>query len=239
LYDEISSSTTFEDGRYKVSLPWKEFHGPLPHNYHLSLRRLKSLLRRLKQTPNLLKEYDSIIRDQMESGIVESVAEPNLTPNQVHYLPHHAVVRSDKSTTKLRIVYDASARSDGPSLNDCLHKGPKFNQLILDILLRFRAHRIALTADVEKAFLMVSIAEGDRDVLRFLWVKNIETEPPEVCVLRFTRVVFGVSASPFLLNATIKCHLEHHQNTHPDLVKRLVESTYVDDIVTAWCRHRG
>ena len=73
-------------------------------------------------------------------------------PAQVHYLPHHAVIRRDKSTTKLRIVYDASSRSDGPSLNDCLYKGPKFNQLILDLLLRFRSYKVALTADLEKAF---------------------------------------------------------------------------------------
>ena len=55
---------------------------------------------------------------------------------EVHYLPHHAVVRKDKATTKLRVVYNASARSNGPSLNDCLNPGPKFDQKILDILSR-------------------------------------------------------------------------------------------------------
>ena len=73
----------------------------------------------------------------------------------------------------MRVVYDASARSSGPSLNDCLYTGPKFNQKILDILLRFRTHRVTLTADIEKAFLMISMAEIDRDVLRFLWVENV------------------------------------------------------------------
>ena len=77
---------------------------------------------------------------------------------EVHYLPHHAVVRRDKTTTKLRVVYDASARSNGPSLNDCLNPGPKFDQKILDILSRFR---IAVTADIEKVFLMVSVAAKD------------------------------------------------------------------------------
>ena len=61
-----------------------------------------------------------------------------LTDGPIHYLPHHAVVRKDKSTTKVRVVYDASARSTGCSLNECLHKGPKFDQKILDILVRFR-----------------------------------------------------------------------------------------------------
>ena len=82
---------------------------------------------------------------------------------RLHYLPHHAVVRRDKETSKVRIVYDASAQSTRPSLNNCLYAGPKFNQKILDILLRLRLYKIPLTADIEKAFLMISIAEQDRD----------------------------------------------------------------------------
>jgi len=132
------------------------------------------------------------------------LARPSENATRVHYLPHHGVIRCDKETTKLRIVYDASAKAIGPCLNDCLHAGPKFDQKILDFLLRFRAHCVALTADIEKAFLMIAISEKDRDVLRFLWVDDITKEEPEPIALRFTRVVFGVSSSPFLLNATIR-----------------------------------
>ena len=141
--------------------------------------------------------------------------------SKVHYLPHHAVIRQDKQTTKLRIVFDALAKCDGPSLNECLYTGPKFDQSILDILLRFRTHQVALTADIEKAFLMVSISEQDRDVLRFLWVDDIKKDPPEACAFRFTCVVFGVSSSPFLLNATIHHHLEKHKLAFPNTVKIL------------------
>ena len=136
------------------------------------------------------------------------------------------------TTTKLRVVYDASAKSDGPSLNDCLHKGPKFNQLILDLLLRFRSYRIALTADVEKAFLMIAVNEQDRDVLRFIWVDDITKDEPKLQIYRFTRVVFGVSSSPFLLNATVKFHLENFIESHKAVVEHLLQSTYVDDIVS-------
>ena len=78
---------------------------------------------------------------------------------------------------------------------------------LFDVLLRFRVNQVALTSDIEKAFLMVGMAEEDRDVLRFLWVDAIDKPSPEIVVLRFTRVVFGVSSSPFLLNATIKHHI--------------------------------
>lgn len=210
LYDMFKKNVSFKDGRYEVSLPWKEFYDHLPDNYMLSLRRLEGLIKRLRQTPEILKEYNATIQDQIDKGIVEVVPDAGIAPEgRVHYLPHHAVIRHDKSTTKLRVVYNASARSGGPSLNDCLYTGPKFNQRIFDILIRFCAYRIALIADIEKAFLMISVKPGDRDALRFLWYNDLQSKEPEVTVLRFKRVVFGVSSSPFLLNATVRHHLMH------------------------------
>ena len=202
----------------------------LPDNYQLWLH---GLLCRLRQDPTVLEQYDSIIQDQIVQGIVQPVENPDVAEvGKVHYLPHHAVVRQDKETTKLRVVYDASAKSDGPSLNNCLYTGPKFDQRIMDILQRFHMHKIALTADIEKAFLMISMSEKDRDVLRFLWVDDILKDQPSVRVFRFTRVVFGVSSSPFLLNATVSHHLNKYSPSHPQLVKNLSQSTYVDDIVS-------
>lgn len=232
LYDDFASSITFKNGRYKVLLPWKDFHEPLPDNYLLSLKRLQGLLCRLRQDHAMLKEYDNTIKDQIAKGIVELVPSEKTNANRVHYLPHHPVVRRDKSTTKLRVVYDASARSNGPSLNECLYKGPKFQQLILDLLVRFRSYNVALTADVEKAFLMIAVDERDRDALRFIWVDDVTKAEPELRVYRFARVVFGVSASPFLLNATVKYHLEQFLESNEVIVKRLLQSTYVDDVIS-------
>ena len=233
VQEEFSENIHFKDGRYEVSLPWRESHPMLPDNYHLCEKRLQGLLRRLRQDPTVLREYDSIIQAQIGRGIVQEVeCLEHTTVGQVHYLPHHAVIRRDKETSKVRIVYDASAKYAGPSLNECLYAGPKFDQRILDILLRFRVHRVALAADIEKAFLMVSISEEDRDVLRFLWIDDITKGTPEIRSLRFARVVFGVSSSPFLLNATIKHHLDSHSASLPELVEKLSKSIYVDDIIT-------
>lgn len=143
-------------------------------------------------------EYDAVIGEQIENGIVERVSELETGKvGRVHYLPHHAVIRRHKETTKLRIVYDVSCKSSGASLNDCLFTGPSLTQKIVDIILRFRTHRKAFAGDIEKAFLNVSVAEEDRDVLRFLWVDDVRKEIPEIVMLRFARVVFGVSSSPF------------------------------------------
>ena len=79
---------------------------------------------------------------------------------------------------------------------------------------------------------MVSVDEPDRNVLRFIWVDDASKDPPDLKLYRFTRVVFGVSSSPFLLNATIRFHLERYLETNEGLVRQLLRSTYVDDIVS-------
>jgi hypothetical protein len=83
-------------------------------------------------------EIDILINEQLEQRIVESIPKEEQLSTDIHYLPHREVIRMDKETTKIRIVYVASARSNGPSLNDCLLAGPSLSHLIFDILIRFR-----------------------------------------------------------------------------------------------------
>ena len=222
-----------KDDRYEVSLPWREFHQLLPDNYTLSLRRLKGLLQRLRQDPRILQEYSTIIQDQIDKDIIKRVEQHDGHPTKVHYLPHHAAIRQDKNTTKVRIVYDASVRAQGPSLNDCLHTGPKFNQKILEILSRFRSYPVAWNADIEKGFLMISMSPDDRDAMRFLWVDNphYDSDNPNTVIYRFAWVVFGVSSSPYLLNSTIQYHFKQYLLQQPNIVEKLLESFYVDDLI--------
>ena len=126
VHDEFTTTVQQVEGRYEVQLPWREGHPVLHDNHQLSLKRLHGLMKRLKQDPAILHEYDATIKSQMQQGIVEIVKCTDEPPERVHYLPHHAVVRRNKETTKVRVVYDASARADGPSLNECLHVGPLY-----------------------------------------------------------------------------------------------------------------
>ncbi|XP_037509595.1 uncharacterized protein LOC119386346 [Rhipicephalus sanguineus] len=88
-------------------------------------------------------------------------------------MPHKEVIREQALTTKVRVVFDASSRARGcKSLNECLEKGDNLYQDLVKILLRFRTHPIAITADIEKAFLQISIKEEDRDAFRFLWFEE-------------------------------------------------------------------
>ena len=85
----------------------------------------------------------------------------------------------DRKTTKLRVVFDASSKCPGEvSLNDALYSGPNLLPLLFDILIRFRVHKVAITGDIEKAFLNVSIKLEQRNMLRFLWINSIKSDDP-------------------------------------------------------------
>ena len=116
-------------------------------------------------------------------------------------------------------------------MNDYLHTGPKFNQKILEILLRFPSYPVALTADIKKAFLMISMSPGDRGALRFLLVDNPHSDNPNTAVYRFARVVFVVSSTPYLLNSTIQYHLKQYLLQQPNIVEKLLESFYADYLI--------
>ena len=233
VYQQFEEEIRFTDGRYEVKLPWKPNHPVLPDNYFLSKRRLQGLLTKLKQDRELFEEYDSIIKTQEEMGIIERVSDEECTVGRTHYLPHHAVLRQDKATTKVRVVYDASAKTyHGVSLNNCLYEGPCLLKTVAEILVRFRMYPIALTSDIEKAFLMISIHNSDRDALRFLWYEDIDKSELELVTYRFCRVVFGVSCSPFLLNATLKKHVEGYTSKHGEVCNKILNSLYADDINT-------
>ena len=128
---------------YEVALPWKGGRFPESDGYNTCYNRLQSLHRKLLADPALLKEYDKIIRQQLEGGIIEQVRstkQPAESGNRVNYLPHHPVIRGDKDTTNVRVVYDGSAKNskEEKSLNDCLEIGPNYTPHVFDTLVKFR-----------------------------------------------------------------------------------------------------
>lgn len=137
-----------------------------------------------------------MVEDYLKHGMAEDVPRDNtsLPDSETYYLPHHAVLREDKVTTKLRVVFDALSHEEGsPSLKNCLLKGPNLNPDLMSILIRFRLHEVAYMADIKKAFLQISLSERDRDTVTFLWFHSppTEDENKKLHVLRMTKVVFG------------------------------------------------
>lgn len=140
VLQSFEQTTTLENGRYQVELPWRCDKGQLSDNFRVAKRRFESLIRKLKTDATLYARYNNVIQDYLQQGICEEVVDvkPSAQNQETvkYYMPHHAVLREDKTTTKLRVVFDASSHEeDSSSLNDCLHTGPNLNPNLLMCLL--------------------------------------------------------------------------------------------------------
>ena len=180
----------------------------------------------------LAQEYADTFSRQVNSGIIERVPLEQDPTTDVFFLPHHGVVRADKETTKLRIVFDGSAHDHSScSLNDCLEKGPNLTPHVFDILVKFRTYRTGLSADIEKAFHQIAIDTRDRDMLRFLWFDDVNKDHPNIIQYCFCRLVFGLTSSPAILNSVLRHHLTQGKGNESPVNRLLEESLYVDDFV--------
>ena len=119
-----------------------------------------------------------MIKDQLKEHIIKEVDETMNNDNQLHYLPHQAIIRTDAETTRLRVVFDASTKlgKHSYSLNDCLHVGPSLTPLMYYVLLRFCVYKVVLIGEIRKAFLQTGVDPSDRDSLRFFWVGGIMSQ---------------------------------------------------------------
>ncbi|UYV81896.1 hypothetical protein LAZ67_21000068 [Cordylochernes scorpioides] len=210
------------DGRYLVSLPWKEGIGTIPNN-------LEAMTQKLTQKGQFVP-YDEVFRSWFRENLIEEVDEEVIKPIG-HVLPHRPIYKVQSETTPIRPVYDASCKASkrSLSLNECLETGPNLIELSPEILIRFREKKIGAIADIRKAFQTIGIDEKETDYLRFLWWD--EQDPSKIRTLRHTRVVFGLTSSPFILAAVLKYHLESivdYRETVADVLKR---SFYVDNLV--------
>ena len=142
-------------------------------------------------------------------------------------LPHFPVVRKDQSTTKVRIVFDASARYNGTALNDVIYQGPKLQNDLFNVLLHFRRYPVALMCDIAEMYLRVQLHPSDRAYHHFLWRDmNIEQKPLEY---EFNRLVFGVNSSPFLAQFVSQYHAKVHKKQYPRAAEVILKPTYMDD----------
>ena len=231
---KFKETLTYNDGRYEVSLPWKKDRVALKDNYRQAESRLYNLEKKLLQEPMKATSYREAINKYVENGVAEEVPCDEVTPTDgrpVFYLPHHAVIREDKQTTKTRVVFDASAKdSNGVSLNSCLEPGPALQPDLVGIILRFRKNHVAIMGDIEKMFLQIRLKEEDMDSHRYLWRDLDPKATPKI--YRMTRVTFGVVSSPFLAIGTIQEHVKRCKGTFPVASSEILRNTYVDDFAS-------
>ena len=219
-----------EQGRFVVPLPRKPGAKPVGESRSQSVRRFMSLERSLTLNSRF-NEFEAVMQEYLDMGHAERVPleDMNKSESEVFYLPMHAVYKRSSSTTKVRPVFDAWAKSSsGVSLNDTLLVGPTVHPPLIDVL-RFRLHCIALTADISKMYRAVELTLADRDMHRFVWRSN----PKEVLKdYRMTHVTFGVSASSYAANMAVKQNAIDHAHKYPLAADVVEKSFYIDDCLS-------
>ena len=224
-------SSSYQDGRFVVPLPKKPDPPSLGESRSQAVRRFLSLKCSL-QLKNEFSTFNSVMQEYLDLCHAEPVplADLEKPEKDVFYLPIHAVKKESSTTTKIRAVFDASAKSlSGVSLNDLLLVGPTVHSPLIDVLLRFRLHRVALTTDVSKMYRAIELTPEDRDLHRFVW-RQSPNQPLQD--FRMTRVTFGVSASSFVANMSIKQNALDFALEYPQDVSAFEKSFYVDDGLT-------
>ncbi|KAH8334836.1 hypothetical protein KR067_001133, partial [Drosophila pandora] len=184
---------------------------------------------KLQRDPDLQKQYVQFMDQYEELGHMTRLTTKQLT--STHYvIPHHCVLKPDSSTTKLRVVFDASATTtSGKSLNNLLRIGPTVQSELLSILLRFRSYQYVFTSDVEKMYRQIMIHPDNRKFQIILWRRNL-MEPLKYYQLN--TVTYGTATAPYLAT---RC-LQYLADTAPEHCSQgaaaLRQGCYVDDCLT-------
>ncbi|XP_055920727.1 uncharacterized protein LOC129952226 [Eupeodes corollae] len=221
--------TRSNTGRFEVRLPFRENGEALGDSKQLALNRFMSLERRLNKNPTLRRDYIKFMDEYEAFGHMEQI-NPTDIPKPHFFIPHHCVLKPDSSTTKLRVVFDASAKtSTGLSLNDILHTGPTVQSELFSILLRFRMHKYVFTADIEKMYRQILVHEEDQNYQLIVW----RQQPSEgIKYYKLKTVSYGTSAAPYLATKCLQFLASQSKLTHPIGSQILLEDFYVDDCIS-------
>lgn len=213
-------------GRFIVRLPLSQSPQVLGDSKLMARKRFFALEKRLASNPVMVDQYMTFMAEYLALGHMELADLSFQGPK--YYLPHHAVLKTDSTTTKLRVVFDGSAPAfSGLSLNDIMLRGPKLQPDLINILWRFRLHSIAFTADVEKMYRQVAVNPDDCELQHILYRSSPE-DPLKDYVLK--TVTYGTKSASFL---SIRCLVQiAHDCADTDQKRIILKDFYVDDLLS-------
>ncbi|GFY28751.1 uncharacterized protein TNCV_3441181 [Trichonephila clavipes] len=191
------------DGKFVVEMPFKpdSSEGILENSKAIASKRLDQLWTRLERDPAMQTLYSEFLNEYELLQHMEEVKEDSDVENG-YYLPHHGVLRLSSKTTRLTVVFNASAKtSSGLSLNDLLCKGGVIQEDLFSILIRFRKYAYAFTADIRQMFRMIEVNPSQTKLQKILW-KNSKTAPTKVYELK--TVTYGTASAPYLATRVLQ-----------------------------------
>lgn len=218
------------DGKYQVRLPLsKNVAAELGRSKQKAIAQFVQLEKKLAKNQHISNEYKSFINEYQQLGHMQLSESSVSKPTLECYLPHHCVLREDSTTTALRVVFNASAKtSSGKSLNDLMQKGPNLQQDLQSLILKWRQYKVAYTADVEKMFRQIWVHPADRKLQKIIWRDNPQQSLQDY---ECTTVTYGMKAAPFLSMMTLKQLAKDERQNYQEASKVIEESCYMDDLV--------
>ena len=218
-----------------VGLLWKVNYENLRNSRATAMRRLQLLEKRLDRDKDYAEKYYFEMDWLFQNGFAEQVVEP-IENTRVWYLPHHGVQNINKPG-KVRLVFDASARTTNVSLNELLLPGPDILKSLPGVLMRFQQFAFAIKGDIKDMFLKIKMRKVDQNAQRFLWRgKKRNEEPTEYAM---TTLLFGSKSSPcsalYIKNVNAACF----ESQYPSIVKSLIGNCYMDDYLDSCVRGRS
>ncbi|XP_062714046.1 uncharacterized protein LOC134290850 [Aedes albopictus] len=218
-----------EDGRYVVQFPLRESISQLGDSRPMALRRFYALEAKLQKNPDIKKQYDEFMDEYEQLGHCKEVHEAEDPVGlQRWYLPHHAVLKPSNTTTKCRVVFDASAKVGGMALNDVMMVGPTIQPDLLTIILKFRMYRYVLSADIAKMYRQV-LKDKCHTPLQRIFYRKKPIEP--LRVLELQTVTYGTAAVPFLAIRALYQLAIDEEAEYPLAAELVKKMFYVDNVL--------
>ncbi|XP_063984484.1 uncharacterized protein LOC135166291 [Diachasmimorpha longicaudata] len=227
--DHFKENTTRDaTGRYTVALPFNGKESQLGNSREIAKKRFRSLMRKFQRNPELQKQYSAVMQEYIDLGHMSEIPQ-NIEDENCFYLPHHAVVKETSLTTKVRVVFDGSAKGENHlSLNDTLMVGPTIQEDIFSLLARFCTHQYVITADIEKMYRQFWIRAEDRRYQRIWWTDQDGNEK----VFQLNTVTFGLSSAPYLAIRCVHQLADDECQEFPNASRILKRDFYVDDLLS-------
>lgn len=225
----INTHSRDVEGRYIVKMPLKDDPNCLGESRDIALKRLDALWIRLARDPHYLKLYRDFIHQYEQLGHMKEIVVEEDNSETSYYMPHHGVYRPEKSSTKLRVVFNASnPTSNGLSLNSLQYNGGLVQNDLFAIMISFREYPYAFTADVKMMYRMILVHESQQPLLRILWKENPK-DPVKTYELK--TVTYGTVSAPFLATRTLLQLSRDEEKCFPLAAPILRDNVYMDDLL--------
>ena len=226
----IENSCEKVGNKWLVPYPCKNDPKQLPDNRSQAVKRLEATERRLIKNPELAAAYDKQMTEMNTANYSRKLSEEELKSYEgpVHYVSHHGVLRPEKASTPLRIVFNSSAVYQGHCLNDYWLKGPDLLNSLFGVILRFRENEVAVSGDISKMYHQVLIPQRDQQVHRFFWRNLDTTRPPDTYVK--TVLTFGDKPAPAMAQIALRKTAEEGASENERAAAAIKDNSYMDDI---------